>query len=599
MMPRPKRIICYAVNGSGLGHLTRLISIAKWLQRLVSWLDGKPPEIFFLTSSDACDLLAESRFAAFKIPSKSVVRSSDIDRLEYRRLAKHFIWQTLGVFSPDLLVVDTFPAGSFDELFQVLDGPFKKGFVFRNVKEEYARRPIFRSAISLYDSVVIPHRAGSLAALQCQTHFPGLTELPCSGDVIQFDRDHLPERADVRNELGLGNHPLIYISAGGGGDPDVESTLLSIVDALSKEPYHLLVGAGPLYRGTRRNGPNVTWCQSSSVWKWFSGCDAAISAGGYNSFHELLHAGVPCLFYSQEKVADDQWQRVRLAAQHGACRILDDPRDPRELRSKVAELLLGPSAASMKEAARSYVPENGAASCAVELLKPLYSSDSLNAAISILQSDFLRVAESISGGNAMAWIEWLKPLYPEEEVRKWSTQHAAVQAMLTRLSPAAADELQSAWSQSPDESGSLELQRKLVDLLEVISDDTSFPSPKQLADQAFRAIAATLKRYAPLWQSSNRSWNSWCSIVVDRTKRLLLVRSTLPATEMAQLLAIFPKIEDVDCVEDVFDFFQEYLERQLQQSVPIHSLLQQLQVLRLSNQSITRATLSTFWESAT
>jgi len=63
-----------------------------------------------------------------------------------------------GTLSPDFLVVDTFPSGSFDELFQILDGPFRKGFIFRNVKEDYSARPIFRAALSLYDTIVVPHR---------------------------------------------------------------------------------------------------------------------------------------------------------------------------------------------------------------------------------------------------------------------------------------------------------------------------------------------------------------------------------------------------------------------------------------------------------
>jgi len=126
-MSKPRRIVCYAINGSGLGHLTRLIAVSRWMRRIATLLDGRPPEILFLTSSDASDVLSRESFAAFKIPSRTAAAKAELNKLEYRRLVKHFVWNTLGVFSPDLLVVDTFPSGSFDELFQILDGPFKKG----------------------------------------------------------------------------------------------------------------------------------------------------------------------------------------------------------------------------------------------------------------------------------------------------------------------------------------------------------------------------------------------------------------------------------------------------------------------------------------
>ena len=125
-MARTKRIVCYAINGSGLGHVTRLLAISRWMRRFVTWIDGKAPEILFLSSSEAPQITHDAGFPTFKLPSKTVARQSGIDMLEYRRLAKHFVWNTLGTFNPDLLVVDTFPSGSFDELFQI---PTRRSFV--------------------------------------------------------------------------------------------------------------------------------------------------------------------------------------------------------------------------------------------------------------------------------------------------------------------------------------------------------------------------------------------------------------------------------------------------------------------------------------
>ena len=106
-MTKPKRIVCYAINGSGLGHLTRLRTVAKWMRRYAALLDAQAPEILFLTSSDASDSLADAGFAAFKIPSKTVARKTELNKLEYRRLAKHFVWNTLGAVSYTHLTLPT------------------------------------------------------------------------------------------------------------------------------------------------------------------------------------------------------------------------------------------------------------------------------------------------------------------------------------------------------------------------------------------------------------------------------------------------------------------------------------------------------------
>ena len=206
-MSKPKRIICYAINGAGLGHVTRLLSVGKWLRRYVTLLDGVVPEVMFLSSSDASDVLADAGFAAFKIPSKTIAKTTGLNKLEYRRLAKHFVWNTLGVFDPDLLVVDTFPSGSFDELFQVLDGPFKKSFIFRKVKAEYAARATFRSAASMYDAIVAPQ-----SPQNCPVEQIGGKQIRCSGEVSQFDQDDFLTRDVVRKQLGVDKGCLLYTS---------------------------------------------------------------------------------------------------------------------------------------------------------------------------------------------------------------------------------------------------------------------------------------------------------------------------------------------------------------------------------------------------
>ena len=81
------RVVCYAINGTGVGHLTRLLAIARWMRRYAAAL-GKKIEIWFLTSSEADGLVFAEGFAAFKVPSKTIVSEAGIDRTTYLALAK-------------------------------------------------------------------------------------------------------------------------------------------------------------------------------------------------------------------------------------------------------------------------------------------------------------------------------------------------------------------------------------------------------------------------------------------------------------------------------------------------------------------------------
>ena len=157
-MGQPLRIVNYAVNGSGAGHLTRLCAMNRWLRRYAAVLDLRA-EIFFLTSSEADSLLFHEQFASFKLPSKTIVGETGIDKLSYLALAKQWVWHSLSLIRPDLLIVDTFPRGSFGELLSALDLCRHKAFIHRPVKEEFARRPDFQTMLPLYDVILVPEYA--------------------------------------------------------------------------------------------------------------------------------------------------------------------------------------------------------------------------------------------------------------------------------------------------------------------------------------------------------------------------------------------------------------------------------------------------------
>ncbi|HMR80382.1 MAG TPA: hypothetical protein PKD61_34980, partial [Polyangiaceae bacterium] len=84
------RIVSYAINGRGMGHLVRQLSILRWMRRITTLL-GVRAEFWVLTSSEADTLARREGFPAFKLPSKAMLRDSGIEPHRYLALARGWV----------------------------------------------------------------------------------------------------------------------------------------------------------------------------------------------------------------------------------------------------------------------------------------------------------------------------------------------------------------------------------------------------------------------------------------------------------------------------------------------------------------------------
>ena len=75
------KVLFYAINGVGLGHLSRLLAIARALAPLARSL-GARPDLQFITTSDASELAHD--FPVFKIPSWTTIAKSGAPRRRWR-----------------------------------------------------------------------------------------------------------------------------------------------------------------------------------------------------------------------------------------------------------------------------------------------------------------------------------------------------------------------------------------------------------------------------------------------------------------------------------------------------------------------------------
>jgi len=389
---RTLTIVAYAVNGSGVGHLTRLVGIGRWIRRYAAHA-GVRAELWFLTSSEADGLLFAEGMASFKLPSKMAVGEAGVDKLAYLALAKQWVWHSLGLLRPSLLVVDTFPRGSFGELLSALDLAQHRAFIYRPLKESVAGRADFQAMLPLYDLILVPEEAAVASVLVPDDARDRLRHV---GPMGVRERVELLERDEARRRLAIPEEKLaVYVSAGGGGDPHAERQILGLVDALRDEALHLVVGAGPLYRGQRRHGQGITWLSGEPAAELMAGFDGAVAAAGYNTFFELMHAGVPTVFLPQPKVADEQAVRARRAVGAGAARLLDSLADTQGLLRASAIWRDPEERRRAARAARELVPRNGARRAAAALLRLLLPAAQVDAAEEAVTDELLRASSEL------------------------------------------------------------------------------------------------------------------------------------------------------------------------------------------------------------
>jgi predicted glycosyltransferase len=356
-------IVFYGINGQGLGHISRLLNVARSLKEFceIFKIDS---EIIFLTTSDAPQIASD--FPVYKLPTIYKFGSEEI-----KKYTKFFIANMFGCIRPDVVVMDTNPYGAFNEFALFRDYCKKAVFINRHTDNSSNPDKDYIDLMRLYNLILTPDSRDNSSKYFFSD---SVSSYRFVDKVHGFRPDRSMDRETARSHLNVGSQCyLVYISAGGGGDKNSEVQIETIVKALSKRPdIKILIGYGPLYTGKIIYYPNVIPYTGFDIRKYFLGIDAAVCAAGYNTFEELLAAKVPCAFYSQSKGMDRQDLRVIEGKQLGWNEYIDDINDSEDVLNKVEGLINNFQSASLHSRKLSF----GAQRASLELIKLLNFSDS-------------------------------------------------------------------------------------------------------------------------------------------------------------------------------------------------------------------------------
>ncbi len=296
----------YAINGHGLGHLSRSYAIAKRLKALLHSIDEEA-DIQFLTTSQADHLIHD--FPVFKIPSRSMFKGQRGAASRYTRNGKMMVSNMIAHFSPHLLIMDTIATGSFNEFSFIKSMAKKTVLIERHKKEVYAKKEAHLAHLPLFDSILVPEEKSLNADYNIPKHL--LTKVHYCDRIHGIHKADLLSRSEARSYFGVSTEPLIYLAAGGGGDPAAQLQIETLLHALSTLPVKVIIGYGPLNHTPKQyNSSQFIPFTELGISRYFKGFDLAISAAGYNTYEELLCAKVPTAFFAQDKGMDDQSRRV-------------------------------------------------------------------------------------------------------------------------------------------------------------------------------------------------------------------------------------------------------------------------------------------------
>ncbi|MGI9388504.1 MAG: glycosyltransferase [Boseongicola sp.] len=299
------RHLFFPTNGNGLGHAQRCSLIAAECER--------PSESIFAAFPSCLPLLQGKGFRCLPLVSRSNVHCEGFahDLVNYQRLRG-------SVSSSDHLVFDG--GYVFDSVLRtIVETGCKATWIRRGLLQPVQRNAISPEREKAFDQIIVPLEA--FDELNNDNRFR--MDTARVGPIVQkraiISRDEL--RQNLSKRFGLEFDTLVVSALGGGVASDRSAQLQALAMMMEgrKNCLHLV-----LVWPNARVAPNLYgWDRTRVITtrasaKLLLAADLAVSAAGYNSFHEMLYHRIPTILIPQSaEFMDDQERRAHAATERG------------------------------------------------------------------------------------------------------------------------------------------------------------------------------------------------------------------------------------------------------------------------------------------
>jgi UDP:flavonoid glycosyltransferase YjiC (YdhE family) len=357
----PRRVLMVTSNGNGLGHLVRLMAVARRSSR-----DVQP---VFFTLSTAYSFVQRLGWPVEYMTSRQVV-DWRLGKARWNEMLRQRLQSLIDTHKPDVVVFDG--TNPYDGLITTRYANPKIAFV-------WSRRGMWKPGMNEssiaraddFDLVVEPGEFAAAVDTGATTRDP--RSVVRVNPIILLDEEDLVDRATARRELGLDpDQPAALVQLRVGGADETTSAVGRVLDLLTDTGVQVCVaGASPA--GTASiPGLDVRYVSVFPMSKYSHAFDFGLTTAGYNSYHEAIGFALPTIFIPKELAElDDQHARARYAETAGVGLCVEQLDD--ESLERAVEIMLNETARrNMANRCRELFPGNGAqeASLAIETAMP-------------------------------------------------------------------------------------------------------------------------------------------------------------------------------------------------------------------------------------
>jgi predicted glycosyltransferase len=327
------RLLGLAIDGRGLGHLSRVRLLARLIREL-----RPDTELRLATESPAAWTLADEGVPVLKLPEALHPAGSLLHARSRGSLLREILPFQLGGSSPDIVLIDHLVERSLFEFFR--GQGCRIWVVLRRMRPEVMRALFREPAASLVDAWLVPHAAAELPVMD----LPRAWRPRCHhlGPLVRPLDEARAE--DLRQTCP---HPRILVSLGGGGAAEAPALARVGLEALERLRQTIprlsaRLVCGPLFpEPLPPAAPGVeVVAHEPDLAEWMTAADAVLTQAGYNSVEELLASGTPgVLLPLSSPGRDDQELRAREVQARG--RALVSPAEPAALAAALESVLTG------------------------------------------------------------------------------------------------------------------------------------------------------------------------------------------------------------------------------------------------------------------
>jgi len=361
-----RRVLFLSSNGIGMGHLTRLLAVARRCERSI--------EPVFLAMSQAAKVVEDYGFLV-EFTAHHLYLDLDVER--WNQALREQLDEMVAFYDARALLFDgNVPyRGLIDARSDNPGVPFlwcRRGMWLPGagrVALDRARQ--FDAVLEPRDLAEDYDRGGTAYHAERRR---------LVDPILLLDRHELLERPAARAELGLDlDRPAILIQLGSRNNYDY-GELFDVAYAHLRQRYDVQIAVAEwLIAEAASDLPaQVIRIQAYPLCRYFRAFDGAISAVGYNSYHELIYHGLPAIFVPNEHPSmDDQLMRALFAERRGlgfCVRTFE----PYQVRRAIDRLMDPTERAAIALRCRALATGNGAGAAA-ELLADVTRSVAANA----------------------------------------------------------------------------------------------------------------------------------------------------------------------------------------------------------------------------